>query len=223
MSSPVGPLNSSTPIPAGQQRAVPNTKPVELRRCSSNACEPHPAAGPQQPVTMDHHHAVPAILASSRALWAGVKTASEGNHYTITHAAPLFETKRSSAIPAAVSPSRSTPAQQPDEDSAGYTTLQPVRNSNSDSQIYYCCTDLMRSPLNHHPVTSLDDPNPLYVNMTTVIHQDSRHQRTHLPVVNPIYPTSPCAGQYQQQRHQHHPSLHVHPHLGRMIYSTHQA
>ena len=101
----------------------------------------------------------------TRALWAGVKT-TEGNHYTITHVQPI-EQKRSL-----------TQTFQVDEDSAGYTTLDP--GATNDNTIFYCCTDLMVGLPIHDavpstPVTSLDDveptgqtPHVTYVNMNTI-------------------------------------------------------
>ena len=52
-------------------------------------------------------------VASSRALWAGVKT-TEGNHYTITHVQPIEQKQRRDAV-------------DDDEDSGVYTTLTPVQ------------------------------------------------------------------------------------------------
>lgn len=131
----------------------------------------------------------------TRALWAGVKT-SEGNHYTITHAQP-FDQKRTPMAP--------QNSQQPDEDSAGYTTLHPSATTTASgvgNKIYYCCTDLMitqkqASPLQQ--VTSLDDPaehgaNPLYVNMSA-LHPLSTPKLSY-PLVNPIYPSP-----YRSQEH----------------------
>lgn len=206
--SPTGgvhPPTSSTPsngsVPANP--TTPSTgcsvnKPgQQVRRCSNGSNEVY------------HHHSTnpaaypPAGMVASRALWAGVKTCSEGNHYTITHAQP-FEQKRCSSVV----------IQQSDEDSAGYTTLHPPAET-TDNQIYYCCTDLITQP-----VTSLDDPpvsNPLYVNMSAV-HHIHPPQRTH-PPINPIYPSS--CGHFSSPLHRlpANPSLHVHPHR---LY-THQA
>lgn len=168
--------------------------------------------------SMTYHHAGSALQpsavihpSSSRALWAGVKTCTEGNHYTITHVQP-FEQKRSVVQ-----------HQQPDEDSAGYTTLHPPASAqvSTDNQIYYCCTDLVMTRI-AQPVTSLDDPpvNPLYVNMSAV-HPLSPPRRTH-PPINPIYPTTSCGMNHQFNPHQRRhlpPTMHVHP---SRLY-THQA
>lgn len=132
---------------------------------SDQADNGHQSAAPQQASAPSHP--------PTRALWAGVKTMSEGNHYTITHAQPFEQRVQ-----------RSVGRLAPDEDSAGYTTLQPTRlDYTTDNQIYYCCTDLMMmSPhryaprrTNSYKVTSLDDSldnipaaNSLYVNMSPV-------------------------------------------------------
>lgn len=138
----------------------------------------------------------------TRALWAGVKT-SEGNHYTITHAQP-FDQKLQRTTPMVIQNS-----QQPDEDSAGYTTLHPSATTTASgvgNKIYYCCTDLMiiqqsTTTNSLQQVTSLDDPaehslgaNPLYVNMSA-LHPLSTPKLSY-PLVNPIYPSP-----YRSQEH----------------------
>lgn len=140
----------------------------------------------------------------TRALWAAVKTC-EGNHYIITHAQPFDQKQQRSSLPLTVA----RDLEQPDEDSAGYTTLHlgattssaPV--SNAENQMYYCCTDLMmmhQTPTASgvQQVTSLDDSaelvcegaqNPLYVNMSPLHPLSS--PKMNYPLINPIYP-SPC-------------------------------
>lgn len=172
-------------------------------------------AVPQQATAPSH------LAPPTRALWAGVKT-SEGNHYTITHVQP-FEQRVHRAAAANRSP--------PDEDSAGYTTLQPARlDYPTDNQIYYCCTDLMvMSPQSHYPsratykVTSLDDsvdPAPaatsLYVNMSPVHPFKALHQQVNAPCSSTCCPLR--AGCHSMQmnalaigRTSVSPALHLHP------------
>lgn len=169
-------------------------------------------AGSAVPAAAQRHVTTPSSFPPlTRALWAGVKTCAEGNHYTITHAQPFDQKQqRSSSLSPMVIHDLE---QQPDEDSAGYTTLHlgattSALISNAENQMYYCCTDLMMipQPMNsspvHQQVTSLDDstdqtcegnPNPpLYVNMSP-LHPLSSPKMSY-PLINPIYP-SPCRSQ----------------------------
>ena len=123
----------------------------------------------------------------TRALWAGVKTTTEGNHYTITHVQP-FEQKR--PLPP-VLPIPSSYPNQPDEDSAGYTTLSLNPSSTTDNKIYYCCTDIMVGlPLPEpRQVTSLDDPptiNPQYVNMAALNNANASCAKRRMEVGPPL-------------------------------------
>jgi len=141
-------------------------------------------------------------VASSRALWAGVKT-TEGNHYTITHVQPIEQKQRRDAF-------------DDDEDSGVYTTLTPAQNWSGEQRIYYCCANVVTSsPYSNRnssmmtQVTSLDDSieadrNPLYVNMSA-IHPLAQHS---IPVVRTRIPQHP-----QRPQHPHHfnSSQHVHP------------
>jgi hypothetical protein len=141
----------------------------------------------------------------TRALWAGVKTCAEGNHYTITHAQPFDQKQKRSSL----SPTILHDLEQPDEDSTGYTTLHLCATTsalavpNSENQMYYSCTDVIVIPpvCTVHPVTSLDDStdltcegtqNPLYVNMSP-LHSLSSPKISY-PLINPIYPST-CQSQ----------------------------
>lgn len=204
--------NSNGMLPTRMGSQSHENKPDCLESCSSTEnmrghlfhnCSGDSAVMPatQRPVTTPTSSFPPL----TRALWAGVKT-SEGNHYTITHAQPFDQKLQRTSLP----PITLHNSQQPDEDSAGYTTLHPSATtsftaSSVGNQIYYCCTDLMiiqQSPTSSavqvQQVTSLDDPadlsneenpNPLYVNMSN-LHPLATPKLSY-PLVNPIYP-SPC-------------------------------
>lgn len=169
-------------------------------------------AGSAVPAAAQRHVTTPSSFPPlTRALWAGVKTCAEGNHYTITHAQPFDQKQQRSS---SLSPMVIHDLEQPDEDSAGYTTLHlgattSALISNAENQMYYCCTDLMMipqpmnsGPVHHQPVTSLDDSTdqtcegnqnpPLYVNMSP-LHPLSSPKMSY-PLINPIYP-SPCRSQ----------------------------
>ncbi|KAI9558469.1 hypothetical protein GHT06_015256 [Daphnia sinensis] len=169
------------------------------RNCSRGSVAP----AVQRPVTTPS--SFPPL---TRALWAAVKTC-EGNHYIITHAQPFDQKQQRSSLPLAAGHD----LEQPDEDSAGYTTLHlgtttsSMAVSNTENQMYYCCTDLMmmqQTPTSSgmQQVTSLDDSaneiccegsqNPLYVNMSPLHPLSS--PKMNYPLINPIYP-SPCRPQ----------------------------
>lgn len=191
-----------------------HSKPNCLDTCSSTSSGdrfPHNCNGGVTVTTtqrhVTHQESLPPL---TRALWAGVKT-SEGNHYTITHAQPVDQKLHRSSLP----PVAIQGSQQPDEDSAGYTTLNPcasaaIADPNAENNIYYCCTDLIlvQQPSTStvmQQVTSLDDPtecssiesiNPMYVNMSPLIPLGS--PKLDYPLVNPIYP-SPCKPQLYRE------------------------
>ena len=181
-----------------------------LRNCSRGSVVP----------AAQRHVATPSSFPPlTRALWAGVKTCAEGNHYTITHAQPFDQKQQRSSL----SPMVLHDLEQPDEDSAGYTTLHlsattsAIAVSNADNQMYYCCTDLMMIPQPLissavQQVTSLDDStdptcegnqNPLYVNMSP-LHPLSSPKISY-PLINPIYP-SPCRSQQTVSRANNSPT-----------------
>lgn len=209
--------NGSAMTPGNSQ--PDNSKPdCQAARSSGNmaerflhTCGAGVNVGSMVPAAQRHVISAPSSFPPlTRALWAGVKT-SEGNHYTITHAQPFDQKLQRSSLPSSAIPSDP----QPDEDSAGYTTLHPSATTsvnasspctNAENKMYYCCTDLIliqqpSSPVAVQQVTSLDDStdmtfeasqNPLYVNMSPLHPLSS--PKLNYPLVNPVYP-SPCRPQ----------------------------